>query len=127
MSSAEASRADGSRADGSRARELIGDRGSATAEFAVAMPAVLLVLALSLGATQLAGLQLRVQDAAADAARLLARGESAAPAVSRVGAVMSSSRQGSLICVELTAAPVGPAAMLGLRAEASSCALAGGL
>ena len=53
------------------------ERGSVAAEFAVAMPAVLLVLATALGGVQLAGLQLQAQDAAADAARSYARGESA--------------------------------------------------
>ena len=53
------------------------ERGSAVAEFAVALPAVLLVLLTLLGGVQVAGLQLRAQDAAADAARSWARGDRA--------------------------------------------------
>ena len=44
------------------------ERGSVTAEFAIALPAVILVLACSLSGLQIAGQQLRLQDAAASAA-----------------------------------------------------------
>ena len=53
------------------------DRGSVVAEFAVALPAVVLVLAVGVGALAAASRQVRLQDAVADAARLSARGESA--------------------------------------------------
>ena len=71
-----------SRSDG-RARPG-DDRGSAVAEFAVALPAVLLVLATVLGGVQLGTLQVRLQDAAADAARSLGRGDSASSVASRI-------------------------------------------
>lgn len=45
------------------------DRGAATAELAVAMPAVVLLIALSLGGVGLAGEQVRLQHAAAQQAR----------------------------------------------------------
>ena len=51
-----------------------------TAEFAAALPAVLVVLAFCLGAVQVMGQQVRMSDAAADVARLLARGDGAGPA-----------------------------------------------
>lgn len=110
---------------------LRGERGSATAEFAIAFPAVLLVIGLLLGGIQLATLQVRVQDAAADAARTLARGDAAATVARRLerqvaGAVLTSWAEGDLLCVRVEAAPAGPAAVLGLHASASSCALSDG-
>ena len=104
------------------------DRGSVTAEFAVTLPAVLLVIALGVGALSAGARQVRLQDAAADAARLLARGEDAARA-SRVltaavpGAELGVERPGDLVCVVATA----PAGIPGLTLSARSCALAGGL
>lgn len=108
------------------------ERGSVTAEFAVLLPALLLVLALCLGAVQLVGQQLRLSDAAADAARAAARGDDparVAALVSRAvsGADLGLSAQGEFICAELGSAPAGGLAALGLRLTASSCALAGGL
>ena len=107
------------------------ERGSVTAEFAVAMPAVLLVLLLALGGVQASMLQLRLQDAAADAARSLARGEGSAMASGRLarqvpGAALSSSREGDLVCVRVSASLEGPASRLGLAIVARGCALAGG-
>lgn len=111
-----------------RARLLAADRGSATAEFALAFPAVLGVVALLLGGVQVAGLQLRAQDAAADAARGLGRGDSAAAVAARLelqvaGASLSSWVDGDLRCVRVDVAPAGVAALLGLRARAGACAL----
>ncbi|WP_404350371.1 hypothetical protein LG324_18695 [Phycicoccus jejuensis] len=51
------------------------ERGAVTAELAVAVPALLLVLALALSAVQLGVDRLRCADAAQVGARLLARGE----------------------------------------------------
>jgi hypothetical protein len=104
-----------------------GERGSAVAEFAVAMPAVLLVLAMVLGGIQLGVLQVRVQDAAADAARALGRGDPTPALAARLarqvpGARVSSSRSGSLVCAHLVASAGGPAALLGLIVSATSCA-----
>ena len=107
--------------------------GSVTAEFAVALPAVVVVLACCLGAIQVASQQVRLSDAAADAARTLARGDPLAVAASRVQRVagkadISTSTTGDFVCVELSAsAGMGPAAMVGIRIRASGCALAGGL
>jgi hypothetical protein len=104
------------------------ERGSATAELAVAFPAVLGVLALLLGGVQVAALQVRVQDAAADAARGLGRGDAAGEVRSRLGAqvpgaTLSSWVDGELLCVRVEAVPAGPVAVLGLRAGAGACAL----
>lgn len=104
------------------------ERGSATAEFAVVFPALLGVVALLLGGIQVAGLQLRAQDAAADAARGLGRGDSAAAVAARLerqlpGASLSSWLAGDLRCVRVEVVPTGPVAVLGLRARAGACAL----
>jgi Flp pilus assembly protein TadG len=103
------------------------DRGSAVAEFAVAFPAVLLVLATVLGAIALGSLQLRLQDAATDAARALARGESASVVADRIsrqsaGARWSVARSDGLVCLELRAPTTGPVGALGLQAAARACA-----
>lgn len=98
-----------------------------TAEFAVALPAVVLVFAACLTGMQAAGQQLRLQDAAAHAARSIARGELASAAAARaarevLGASLVQRPDGDLVCVTLSA----PAAF-GLTISAVSCALAGGL
>jgi hypothetical protein len=109
------------------------DAGSVTAEFAVVLPAVLLVLAGCLGAVQVAGQQVRLTDVAADAARALARGEGADRAAALVrravgGASLGSERRGEFVCARLSApSAFGPFAAVGLTVSARSCALAGGL
>jgi Flp pilus assembly protein TadG len=107
------------------------DRGSAVAEFAVAMPAVLLVLATLLAGVQVAGVQLRAQDAAADAARSWARGDGAGVVATRLqrqlpGARVARSAHGDLVCATVSASPPGLAARLGITISAASCALGGG-
>jgi uncharacterized protein (UPF0333 family) len=52
------------------------DRGSVTAEFALLLPAVVVLLALALGAVRVVVTQLQCVDAARAAARVAARGES---------------------------------------------------
>jgi hypothetical protein len=109
------------------------ERGSVTAELATVMPAVVLIMGCCLGAVQLVGQQVRLTDAAADAARALARGDSAdhvsaLAGRSVAGATYRVERRGEFVCARLGApAGGGPIALFGLRAEAFSCALAGGL
>ncbi|TFC94547.1 MULTISPECIES: TadE family protein [Cryobacterium] len=108
------------------------DRGSVTAEFATVVPAVLLVLACCLGALQAVGQQVRLTDAAADAARSLSRGDSVDRATGLVhravpGAALTPERQGEFVCVRLSApSSFGPFAAFGLTLQAGSCALGGG-
>ena len=111
---------------------LINERGSVTAEFALALPAVALVLVCCLSGVQLAGLQVRLQDAAAASARSLARDESPGTVAATASALVASAQLSSyqrdnLVCATVRA----PArnALLGLlpiTLSASSCALAGG-
>lgn len=105
------------------------DRGSVAAEFAVVLPAVVLVLLLTAGALGASARQVRLQDAAADAARLVAREEPVGRAQSAVadavsGAIASISYRGDIVCVTATAPTSVP--LVPARLEASSCALAGG-
>jgi len=90
----------------------------------------MLVFACCLGGLQLAGQQLRLQDAAATVSRSLARGESASAASARAaqlvgGVALSRSDRGGMVCVRLTApGPAGPLAAIAVHATA--CALASG-
>ena len=85
------------------------ERGSATAEAAVALPALVLVLAAALSALDLGVSQVRCVDAATTAARLLARGEDPLNARQRAlagtppGARMQVERQGDSVRVTVTA------------------------
>ena len=68
------------------------EEGVITAEFAVALPAVTVVLALCLGAASTGVAQLKVEESARTAARAAARGDSEAQirsAVSRIDSVQS--------------------------------------
>jgi Flp pilus assembly protein TadG len=109
-------------------RGLGDDRGSVVAEFAVALPAVALVLFLGAGSLGACARQVRLQDAAADAARLVARGEAEARAWAAIdaavpGASATTARRGDLVCVTATSS----ASLLPLTLSATSCALDGGL
>jgi hypothetical protein len=103
----------------------LGDRGAVAAEFAVSLPAVVVVIALGVGALAVGASQVRLQDAVSDAARLAARGESDA----RVTAVLAAAdatgaierRGDDLVCVTASL----PASLFDLRA--TGCALDGGL
>lgn len=104
------------------------DRGSVVAEFAVALPAVILVLVLGMGALGASARQLRLQDAVAGASRLASRGEAegrvyGTVAAAVAGAVAQIEQRDDLVCVSATASAMG----LPLTLTASSCALAGGL
>jgi hypothetical protein len=103
-----------------------------TAEFAVVLPAVILVLAFCLAGMQIAGQQVRLQDVAADAARILGRGEGVAKAQAFVtaalpGARLTAESRNSVVCAFLQnplALPGG--SPMSFTTTASSCALAGG-
>jgi hypothetical protein len=101
------------------------EAGTVTAEFAIILPAVVLVLGCALGAIGLGGEQLRLQGAAFDAARLLGRGD--AGALERVHAVAQDARlgvrsSGSLICADVSAT-VALGVLSGIVLNASACAL----
>jgi len=108
-------------------RRARSERGSVTAEFAAVVPAVILLLACCLAALQIAGQQLRLQDAAADVSRSIARGGGGGSEAARVGAAVSVTQNGDLVCTRLSARSRSPAGvLLGLTLSASSCALGDG-
>ncbi|MBO9627068.1 MAG: hypothetical protein J7484_11925 [Microbacterium sp.] len=97
---------------------------------AIALPAVVLALVLGIGALSAAARQVSLQDAAADAARVLGRGEEQASAARIVrtavpDAVVSSRSDGDLVCATASV-DVAIAGSLRLPLQASSCALSGG-
>lgn len=107
------------------------DRGSVAAELALALPAVVLTLLLGVGALGAAAQLVSLQDAVADAARLLGRGESEAAARAAVAASvreahMSSDARGDLVCVRAQI-DAQISRLISIPLTASSCALAGGL
>lgn len=67
------------------------DDGTATAEAATVLPALVIVLSLCLGVLLAVGAQLRCADAASTAARLAARGESAGAVRAQARAVLPGS------------------------------------
>lgn len=104
------------------------DRGSVTAEFAVVVPAVLAVVALTVGALSAAGRQVRLEQGAAQAARLIARGESeqrARAAAGDAGAItVHVEADADTVCVQVGAPSVAALPLPPLQAR--SCALSGG-
>ncbi|MRX43480.1 TadE family type IV pilus minor pilin [Agromyces kandeliae] len=101
-----------------------------TAEFAVALPAIALVLAATLASVHAVALQVRLADAAADAARALGRGDSVDAAAGIAGrqvegASLTVVDDGEFVCATLSSHPGGVLAALELRSE--SCAMRGGL
>lgn len=85
------------------------DGGYVTAETAMVLPVLALLLAVGLWAVAVAGAQLRCVDAARDAARAAARGESdsiataVGTAAAPDGAQVELSHQGGLVVVTVTA------------------------
>ncbi|MDQ1084741.1 MULTISPECIES: TadE family type IV pilus minor pilin [Microbacterium] len=106
-------------------RRVLDDRGAVTAEFAVAVPAVLVVLTLGVGVLGSAAATVRLQHAATEAARLVGRGDDAALApLTGSGATASMDRRDGLVCVSASAAVPGPLPLPPVTA--SACALDGG-
>ncbi|KAB1644827.1 TadE family type IV pilus minor pilin [Gulosibacter chungangensis] len=95
------------------------------AEFAAAVPAVVLVLTMCIGAVVSSGAYVRVQDAAGEAARLSARGDAAESALSIAGAGASLQTwdSGEFRCALVSAPLVIAGLSTSIRAEGRSCAL----
>ncbi|MDQ0078293.1 TadE family type IV pilus minor pilin [Arthrobacter oryzae] len=73
------------------------DRGAVTAEFAVALPAVILLLALLLAGSAAGITQLRLEEAARAGARALARGEDAGAVDGIVRQLAGTSASSSIV------------------------------
>lgn len=118
---------------------LADDRGSVTAEFAVVLPAVLMVIVLALGSIMLATHRLSLHSAAAEVARLEARGDTdlaqarlsglsvgAGGSGQASGAVtVQRSAHGALHCVTLTSRPAG-GLLSAVAVSGSGCAAQSG-
>lgn len=85
------------------------ERGGVSAEFAVVLPALLLVLGVVIGAILLAGTRVTLVSAAHDVARLEARGDVALAAnrLSQLPGRITVSRDttAGILCVQLEARP----------------------
>lgn len=112
------------------ARSLAGglirdERGTVTAEFAVVMPAVLVVLGLVIGGVFIAAHRITLVSLAAEVARLEARGDTdraRARLDEAQGAItVQRDRSGSLLCVTLRASP-GRGMLSAIAIESRSCA-----
>ncbi len=89
----------------------------------MAVPAVLLVLAACLGGLRVGAERIRVVDAAAEAARLAARGDDPAPPVAAIGATAgAATRSAGTVCV--TVRRDVPLLGLAVPVVATGCALA---
>lgn len=100
------------------------DDGSVTAEFAMVVPAVVLVLAVCLSALNIAHRQGRLEDAASVAARTLARGGGSAEQVVGLlapGARVSVDDRGELVCVRVSQPGATLAALRVGELRATSC------
>jgi Flp pilus assembly protein TadG len=94
---------------------LRGESGMVTAETAVVLPVLLLVLAGAVAAVTVVGAQLRCVDAAREAARAAARGDSEAQVIAIAGraapdgarATVSGSGDEVTVSVSATVAPLG--------------------
>ena len=116
--------------DRSGRRSRFAQRGMVTAEFAVVLPAVVLVLALSVGALGLASDQIRCVDAARAGARAAARGDSAQAVIlvaSRAApsdAVVSLATSADVVSVSVVSGPRVAASLLPAWIRTSSTASA---
>ena len=75
------------------------DRGAVTAEFAVALPAVLLLLAMLLTGAAAGVTQLRLEEGARAGARALARGDDSA-AVARIVRILSGTSASAAVAAD---------------------------
>ncbi|MGO3146307.1 MAG: TadE/TadG family type IV pilus assembly protein [Leucobacter sp.] len=101
------------------------ERGSVTAEFAITVPAVLLVLGIVIGGIHLAAERVALVSLAGDVARLEARGDSSL-AASRIASdgrspTIRREHDGGVLCVEATSAPR-PGLLAAIQVQGRGCA-----
>lgn len=103
-------------------RDPAGERGSVTAELAVALPAVLAAFALAAAGIAVAGRMVLLTDAASVAARSVSRGDAVTlPDSAPPGTQVDLFTSGGITCATASAATaIGPIAM---PISARSCAL----
>lgn len=109
-----------------RLRRLLSEEdGTITAEFAITIPAVLLVLAIVLGGVALAAERVALVAVAGDIARLEARGDFAL-AASRLASetnapTLTRTQEGNILCVVATKASK-PGLLRGITVTGRGCA-----
>lgn len=110
-------------------RGLAGDSGMVTAELAASLPVLMVLLGVALSAVSVAGQRVRAADAAREAARAAARGDSGAAArlatQAAPGAAVTISRSGDRVVAQVRIAvhPMGgwlPALQVVERAVAAA-------
>lgn len=103
------------------------DAGAVTAELAVALPAVLLVLAACLGGLRIGAEQIRLADAAGIAARSAARHDPAATTAALIrelgGSTVTVTRGSGILCARLERRAPLLGAVGAVPLAARSCAL----
>ena len=102
-------------------------RGSVTAEFAIAIPATMLALSICMFGLGSIVRQIQIQDLATSVARSTARGDVVATPISLSQAAIRISESGELVCAEVSM-PVNFAvtSFQVFEVRASSCALNNG-
>jgi Flp pilus assembly protein TadG len=108
-------------------RAVLGERGAVTAEIAVVLPALVVLLALLLGTAHVGTVQLRIEEAARAGAREAVRGESSdavEQTVQRLAGANTTTRVGHAagwITVEVRAEVDAPlVGLLGITLEATA-------
>ncbi len=89
------------------ARLLSSSKGSVTAEFAIILPTIVMVLGMCVAAVSLIASHVRLSDTAADVARLLARNDDPSLVHQRMdafgsGLTLLRSDSDGVVCVELS-------------------------
>lgn len=105
-------------------RALVQDRGAVTAEFAILLPVLVVVVGFCVGAIALSAHRVSLTSAAAEIARLEARGDSgsAAARISSLGGVsIERTNSDHLLCVTLHSQPADGVLSV-LRLSARGCA-----
>ena len=102
------------------------DAGSVSAEFAVALPAVLLIAGALVTCVRLAADHAWLASSASTIARSISMGGDRDEALSRVvgdrtDVIAQIDATNDMVCVELQRRLEGPFAMFGMRASESSC------
>lgn len=99
-------------------------RGAVTAEFALTIPAVLLILGLAVGSIYLAAERVSLVSLAGEVARLEARGDTAlatARIAEQPGATIERTNDGRLLCVTAVSRP-GPGLLAAVTVSGRGCA-----
>lgn len=102
-----------------------GESGAVAAEFAVTIPAVLLLLAVILGSVRVGAESIATVNAAADTARAWGRGEETSAGATAAGGTLDREEGEGMVCATLSR-QASLIAGWGIPVVARSCAPSGG-